>query len=144
MERSRPVIVRCQSCTQLNRVDLNRLSAGPKCAGCLQPLHLDRPLLATTADFDRTVQASAVPVVVDFYADWCGPCRMMAPVLDSLAAARAGSVLVLKVDTDKDPGLSERYGVRGIPTLVVLHHGKEVGRHVGLATRVDLERLIPA
>lgn len=128
----------------MNRVDLGRLADRPKCGGCRQPLRLDQPLHATTADFDQTIAGSAVPLVVDFYADWCGPCRMMAPVLDRLAAERAGSVLVLKIDTDQDPGLSERYGVRGIPTLVILNQGKEVGRHVGLATQADIERLIPA
>ncbi len=137
-----PVTVRCPSCEQMNRVDLARLDQGPICGGCRRPLRLDRPLPATTRDFDQTVATASVPVVVDFYADWCGPCRMMAPVLDGLAAARAGSVLVLKVDTDKDPGLSERFGVRGTPTLVVLSQGQEVGRQVGLATQADLERLI--
>jgi len=139
---SRPVTVRCPFCEQLNRVDLSKLDRGPKCAGCSRPLHFDRPIKATTGDFDRTISTAAVPVLVDFYADWCGPCRMMAPALDALAADLAGQVLVLKVDTDRDPELSNRFGVRGIPTLVAFSGGKESGRHVGMASRPELERLV--
>jgi thioredoxin 2 len=94
------------------------------------------------SDFDRTVESAAVPVVTDFYADWCGPCRIMAPVLDQLAGEQAGRVLVLKVDTDRDPELSNRFGIRGIPTIIVFRSGREAGRHVGVATRADLDRLV--
>lgn len=140
----RPVTVRCPFCERMNRVDFARLDQGPKCGGCHRPLLLDRPVKTTSLDFDQTIASASVPVVVDFYADWCGPCRMMAPVLDGLAAARSGSVLVLKVDTDRDPGLSQRFGVRGIPTLIVFSKGVEAGRKVGLATQAELEQLLDA
>ncbi len=138
----RPVTVRCPFCEQLNQVDLARLGAGPKCGGCARPLLLDRPVKATAADFDRTIQSASVPVVVDFYADWCGPCRKMAPVLDQFAADRQGEVLVLKVDTDRDGSVSERFGVRGIPTLIAFRGGVERGRLVGLVTRSELDQLV--
>lgn len=140
----KPVTVRCPFCEQLNRVDLTKLAQGPKCGGCTRPLHLDRPLKATGADFDQTIATSAVPIVVDFYADWCGPCRMMAPTLDQFAADRTGEVLVLKVDTDRDEALSGRFGIRGIPTLIAFRQGKEIGRHVGMANRSQLDQLLLA
>jgi thioredoxin 2 len=139
---SRPVTVRCPFCEQLNKVDLARLDAGPKCGGCGRPLLLDRPVKATAADFDRTIESASVPVMVDFYADWCQPCRQMAPLLDQFAADRQGEVLVLKVDTDRDGAVSERFGVRGIPTLIAFRNGAETGRLVGLASRAQLDQLV--
>jgi len=85
------------------------------------------------------VSGSTVPVLVDFYADWCAPCKMLAPVLDEVAHARAGSLLVGKVDTDRSPAASERFGVRGIPTLILFRDGKEVARQTGALPRAQLE-----
>jgi thioredoxin 2 len=139
---ARPVVVQCPFCAAANRVDLSRLSAGPKCAKCGKPLRLDRPLKVTDRDFDRTISSSSVPVLVDFYADWCGPCRMMAPTLDELAQKRAGEVLVLKLDTEASPLTAARFGIRGIPTVIAFQGGAERSRHVGLADMKILESLI--
>jgi thioredoxin 2 len=139
---TRKVTLRCPECGRLNRVDLSRLADGPKCGGCSKPFTLDRPVKATAADFDKTISSAQVPVLVDFYADWCGPCHMMAPTLEALARDRQGQVLVLKVDTEHDPALASHYGIRGIPTLIAFRDGKESGRHVGVAQRGELERLV--
>jgi thioredoxin 2 len=129
----RPVTVRCAFCGRLNRVDLDRVDAGPKCAECKRPIRLDRPLKVTDEDFDRVIEGAGVPAVLDCYADWCGPCRMMAPTLDEFARAETGRVLVLKLDTDANPVTARRLGIKGIPTLVAFRNGREVRRHVGLA-----------
>jgi thioredoxin 2 len=139
---ARPVLVRCAICTALNRVDLARLENRPRCAKCGKPLALDRPQKVTDADFQRIIDAASVPVVVDYYADWCGPCHAMAPVLDDFALTRKGEVLVLKLDTDANPVTAKRFDIRGIPTLVAFRNGREAGRHVGVADRQALDRLI--
>ena len=132
----------CPFCGTLNRINLARLAAGPKCGSCGRPLHLDRPVAVSEMNFDAVVNGTEVPVLVDFYADWCGPCKILAPLVDELALSHAGRVLVLKVDSDQNPGLGTRFGVRGIPTLVALRNARETGRHVGLAKLGELEGLV--
>jgi thioredoxin 2 len=139
---ARPVVVSCAFCGTSNRVDLARLDAGPKCGECGRPIRLDRPLKVTDADFDKTIAGASVPVLVDFYADWCGPCHMMAPILDEVAHRRAGEILLLKLDTDANQQTAARLGIRGIPTLVAFRNGKEHGRHVGVAEAAAVERLL--
>lgn len=130
---ARTVTVRCVFCSTLNRVNLGRLADGPRCADCGRPIRLDRPLKVTDDTFDQVLAGTTVPVLVDFYADWCGPCRMMAPALDEFALARAGEALVLKLDTDANPAVAGRFGIRSIPTLIAFRGGREAARHVGLA-----------
>ena len=138
---ARPAVVRCVFCDTANRVDLSRLADGPKCGNCGRPIRLDRPHKVSEDSFDQTVGSADVPVLVDCYADWCGPCRMMAPALDDFAQNYAGRVLVLKLDTDASPRLSTRLGIRGIPTLIAFEHGKERARHIGMADVRTLEKL---
>ncbi len=138
----KPVLVPCAICGAINRVDLARLGQKPKCARCKKPLALDRPQKITDADFQKVIDGASVPVVVDYHADWCGPCHAMAPILDDFALAWAGDVLVLKLDTDANPETARRFGIRGIPTLVSFHGGRELRRHVGVADRKVLERLV--
>lgn len=135
-------VARCAFCGKLNRIDLSRLSDGPKCAECHRPIRLDRPVKVTDADFDTVIGGTEAPVVVDFYADWCGPCRMMAPTLDEFAHDRTGEVLVLKLDTEANRATAARFGIRGIPTLIAFRAGQESRRHVGMADRRVLDALV--
>jgi thioredoxin 2 len=141
-DASRRATVRCPFCGRLNRVDLARLAHQPKCAECERPLLLDRPVASTDADLDETVRTAEVPVLVDFYADWCGPCKVMAPVLDEVARDRQGRALVLKLDTDRNPAAAARFGIRGIPTLIAFRDGRESGRQVGAVPRAAVDALL--
>lgn len=136
------VVVPCTACGKLNRVDLARQDANAVCGTCRAPLILDAPLMLTDATFDNVVNASSVPVIVDFYADWCGPCKAMAPVFAELARRQHGKALVVKVDTERSPVVSSRFGIRSIPTLTVHRGGKEVARQVGAVPLATLEQLL--
>jgi thioredoxin 2 len=125
------VTVRCPFCSTLNRVDFARAADRPKCGQCTKPLLLDRPIKVEQEDFGKTVLESSVPVLVDFYADWCAPCKMVAPLVDEFARDHVGRLLVAKVDTDRAPDLSVQYRIRGIPTLILFRDGAEAERSVG-------------
>lgn len=140
-ERGRRATVRCPFCLTLNRVDLARAEERPKCGECGRPILLDRPVRVSGDDFDRVIREAEVPVLVDFYADWCGPCKMMAPLLDDLARERAGALLVAKLDTDASPEVSRRLGIRGIPTLIRFEGGREAERRTGVLAHDELRRL---
>ena len=103
---------------------------------------LDRPVQVSDQDLERVVRDSDVPVLVDFHADWCGPCKMMAPVLDELAREQAGGLLVAKLDTDRNPTMAVRYDISGIPTLIVFRGGREVAREVGAVPKPRLVALV--
>jgi thioredoxin 2 len=134
--------VACPFCGRLNRVELARAGDRPKCGECGRPLLLDRPVPVTDQNLEKVVSGTDVPVLVDFYADWCGPCKMMAPVLDQIAHDRMGEALVAKLDTDRNPTMAVRFGIRGIPTLIAFRGGKEVARETGAVPRPKLEALL--
>ena len=134
--------VSCPFCGKLNRVNLERIADRPKCGECSKPILLDRPVRVSDDDLEQVVRGSDVPVLVDFYADWCGPCKLMAPLLDDLAHTHAGDVLVAKLDTDRNPIMGQRFHIRGIPTLIAFRHGREVAREVGAVPRPRLDALL--
>jgi len=142
MSEQRTATVACPFCQTLNRVDLTRLEQHPKCGHCGKPILLDRPIAISDASFDKVTTDTTVPVVVDFYADWCGPCKIMAPLLDDVAHRRAGEMLVVKLDTDRNPLTGQRFGIRGIPTLIAFRKGQEVGRRVGAVPPAELEAFL--
>ncbi|HEV7590816.1 MAG TPA: thioredoxin [Longimicrobium sp.] len=138
----RKVTVACPSCGRLNRVDLARAGDRPRCGNCSRPILLDRPVALSDADFDRVIADAQVPVLVDFYADWCGPCKMVAPIMDELARSRLGSVLVAKLDTDRNQQTAQRFQIASIPTVMVFKGGIPVARQVGALPRPVYEALI--
>ena len=139
---TRHLTLRCQFCQTWNRVDAERAADRPKCGKCGKPMLLDRPIKLDDESFARTIAETDVPVLVDFYADWCGPCKMMAPFVDELARETQGRALVAKLDTDRAQRTAGGFNIRGIPTTIVFKGGKEVARQTGAIPKAALVQLL--
>lgn len=134
--------LRCQFCQSWNRIDVSRAQDRPKCGKCGKPMLLDRPIKLDDESFQRTIAESQVPIIVDFYADWCGPCKMMAPAVDQLAAKYSGMAIVAKLDTDRAQRTSQSFQIRGIPTSIVFSGGKEIARQSGAVPYATLASML--
>jgi thioredoxin 2 len=121
----------CPHCDAVNRVPAGKPAAEARCGVCHQPLFSGHPSAVRTASFGKHIGRNDVPVVVDFWADWCGPCKMMAPVYERVTAEVEPDMRFLKVDTEREPELATRYNIRSIPTLMVFRGGKIVARRAG-------------
>jgi thioredoxin 2 len=130
----------CQFCGAWNRVVADRARDRPKCGECAKPMLLDRPYPLTDATFDRVIAEAGIPVIVDFHADWCGPCKMMAPELDAFAARHTGVVLAAKLDTDRNPATAQRFNIRGIPTIMRFADGARTAEQSGAIRLAEIER----
>jgi len=140
----RGIVTPCPACGQKNRFLYERLADTVRCGKCKAALApLAEPIeMSSSADFDRLVARASVPILVDYWAPWCGPCRMVAPELKKVAARRAGRALVVKVNTDVLADLGERFGVRSIPTLAIFADGREVTRSAGARPAADIEAML--
>jgi thioredoxin 2 len=138
-----PQLIRCPACNATNRVPQEKIAQRlqPVCGRCKTPLSgSNKPVTVTDATFAAEVERSPLPVLLDLWAPWCGPCQMLAPVLEELAEEMAGRVRVAKLNVDENPRTASRFSVRGIPTLLVLKAGQEVDRIVGVQPKAEIAR----
>ena len=140
----RGLVIPCSHCGQKNRMVYQRLAEPVRCGQCKQPLTAPgEPIdVQQSTDFDRLIATSSLPVVVDYWAPWCGPCRMVAPELQKVAARQAGRMIVVKVNTDELSDLGQRFNIRSIPTLAVFAGGKEAARTMGARPANEIEAFV--
>ena len=128
---SESMIVACPHCNKLNRIPEDKLKNSPNCGACKQALFTQKPIALSQATFANHATKSQIPVLIDFWASWCGPCKMMAPVFEEAASKLEPAVRVAKVNTESEQQLAMQYNIRSIPTLVLIYAGKEVDRISG-------------
>ena len=134
----------CPSCSATNRLPADKLERGPKCGKCGDRLFSGTPAVLTDANFEKHVSRSDVPVVVDFWAPWCGPCKMMAPQFEQAAKELEPGIRFAKLNTDEAQGTAARFNIRSIPTIALFRNGREVARQPGAMSAADIVRWVQA
>ena len=137
---SESMLIPCPHCAALNRVPAERLKDGGTCGRCKSGLFAGAPVHLTENNFAAHAERSDIPLLVDFWAPWCGPCRSMAPAFDAAAKQLEPAIRLGKVNTEEEQGLAAHFGIRSIPTLVLLHHGREIARQAGAMGLDDIRR----
>jgi thioredoxin 2 len=132
----------CAHCASTNRIPRDRLGDGPKCGSCREPLLTRHPLELTSVNFRKHLEKDDLPLAVDFWAPWCGPCQAMAPEFEAAAETLASEARLFKVNTDAEPTIATQFSIRGIPTLILFKSGREVARQSGAMGRGDITRWI--
>lgn len=130
----------CPNCSAINRVPSSKLNAHPLCGKCRQGLLSEHPIIANEQNFSRFIEKNDLPVVVDFWASWCGPCQQFAPVFSQVSHEMATQACFIKLDTENNQMIASRYQIRSIPTLMIFHHGKEIARLSGALPKTQFKQ----
>ncbi len=139
-----PIHIVCPHCATTNRLDASRLNNQPKCGKCKQALFTGQPVELNSQNFSRFISQNDIPVVVDFWAPWCGPCKMMAPAFAQAAGQLEPNIRLAKLNTEQEQAIAGNFGIRSIPTLVIFKNGQEIARQPGAMSLPDIVRWVQA